>query len=777
LGKIERGYSKTTRHLIQVGVGLGTLYWVTAALLHALVFQEGTLAGQLFAPSPNDLWMRLLGVGVLVAFGSYSRTLLAERDDASDARRLQTAALEAAANAVVITDREARIVWVNPAFTRLTGYTRDEVIGQTPRLLRSGRQDPSFYKALWDTVLAGRVWHGQLINRRKDGSLYAEEQTVTPVFDRTQTVTHFVAIKQDVTDRQRAEAMLRESEERLRDLVENANDIIYTHDLAGNVTALNRAAEAVSGYTRDEALTMNIDDVVAPEHIDIVHREIERAVAERTPRILELDLITKDGRHVPLEVSARVVCENAVPTGIQGIARDISERKRVEATRQALSRASLQIQEPLALDERLDRLLQAATEVLGLHRLTIFLADPTGERLRPVATTRGENGTDQMAIPIGPEGGSLARAFLTRHMIACDSSMPVPRELRLQPPYDQIETLRTRALVIAPLVVRGRAIGVLGADLRNVPQPPGAVTLDLLQTFAAQAALAIEQARLYEEQRLAAARLEATVEERTRELREANTRLEAASRHKSAFLANMSHELRTPLNNILGFAELLANNAHGALTDQQARYLNYVLSSGRHLLSLINDLLDLSKVEAGRIALRRQVLRLCDALTAGLTEMHVQARAKALQLHLRLDDAPATITADPVRFKQILLNLLSNAVKFTPEGGTITVAARTVPGTQFNTGAAAATDPVAEFVEIAVRDTGIGIKDEDLPRLFQPFTQLESSYVKRYQGTGLGLALTRQLVELHRGQIWAESDGEGRGSTFVVRFPIEATSG
>jgi signal transduction histidine kinase len=241
----------------------------------------------------------------------------------------------------------------------------------------------------------------------------------------------------------------------------------------------------------------------------------------------------------------------------------------------------------------------------------------------------------------------------------------------------------------------------------------------------------------------------------------------------------MSHELRTPLNSILGFSELLTTARHGRLTEKQARYVQNIHTSGEHLLALINDLLDLSKVEAGKIEIRPETFVLSEALVGALTQIRPQADAKDLRLSLHAEEAPLTLNADPLRFKQIVFNLLSNALKFTPNGGTITVTARR--GSRGEGPGSSDASPLnpkpstlypGDFIEIAVSDTGIGITAEDLPKLFQPFTQLESPFVKRHQGTGLGLALTKYLVELHGGSIWAESAGEGLGSTFTVCLPL-----
>jgi signal transduction histidine kinase len=357
---------------------------------------------------------------------------------------------------------------------------------------------------------------------------------------------------------------------------------------------------------------------------------------------------------------------------------------------------------------------------------------------------------------------------------------PVPEELRLQPPYDQIAAFRSRVFAIVPLVVQGRAIGVLGVDRKHSRRPLEPATLEFLQLFAAQAAIAIENSRLYEQQQLAAIQLEATVEARTRELQVTNRRLEEASRHKSEFLANMSHELRTPLNSVIGFSQLLQDQTFGALSEKQGRYVANIETSGQHLLALINDLLDLSKVEAGKLELRPEPLNLADVLEASLASIRPQAEVKGQTLHLNFESVLPSLTADPVRLKQILFNLLSNAVKFTPDGGSVTVTARRVPSSEFHVPSSEpgtwdlepGTAGVTEFIEIAVADTGIGIKAEDLPRLFQEFMQLEAAATKRYEGTGLGLALTKRLVEMHGGWIWAESAGQGRGSTFTIRLPM-----
>jgi Amt family ammonium transporter len=217
----------------------------------------------------------------------------------------------------------------------------------------------------------------------------------------------------------------------------------------------------------------------------------------------------------------------------------------------------------------------------------------------------------------------------------------------------------------------------------------------------------------------------------------------------------MSHELRTPMNAVLGFAEMLQDQASGGLNPRQAKYVANVLTGGRHLLQLINDVLDLSKVEAGHMDLAYQILDVSETLRGVHAIAKALAMKKGLEFPFQIPDGLPPLAADGARVKQILYNLLSNAIKFTPEGGTVRLAAH----------------DRGDALEVVVSDTGIGLEDHDLQRIFQVFEQVDSSYARRQQGTGLGLSLTRQLVEMHGGRVWAESQGLGHGSTFRVTLP------
>jgi len=292
-----------------------------------------------------------------------------------------------------------------------------------------------------------------------------------------------------------------------------------------------------------------------------------------------------------------------------------------------------------------------------------------------------------------------------------------------------------RSIVAAPMIFEGRGIGALWVA-RSIT---GAFTdkqLTLLKTFAEQAVIAIQNARLFHE-----------IQDKSRQL-------ETANKHKSEFLANMSHELRTPLNAIIGFSEVLLERLFGELNDKQDDYLKDIHSSGRHLLSLINDILDLSKVEAGRMELEPSTFELASALSNAMTLIRERAQQHGIAMGQQVDTNLGVITADERKFKQIVLNLLSNAVKFTPDGGRIDVGAHRE----------------GDNVVVAVHDTGIGIAPEDQAAVFEEFRQVGRNYTNKQEGTGLGLALTKKFVELHGGRIWLESE-PGKGSTFTFTIP------
>ena len=292
-----------------------------------------------------------------------------------------------------------------------------------------------------------------------------------------------------------------------------------------------------------------------------------------------------------------------------------------------------------------------------------------------------------------------------------------------------------RSLLAVPLLFETQIVGSLvvwGREAGGFPQE----IVELLQTFATQSVLAIQNARLFRE-----------IEVKSKEL-------EVASQHKSEFLANMSHELRTPLNAIIGFSEVLSERMFGDLNEKQEEYLKDIYASGTHLLSLINDILDLSKIEAGRMELELTDFHLPTAFDNALTLVRERAGRRSITLEMSVDERLGEVRADERKIRQVVLNLLSNAIKFTPEGGCVEVVAMQKDGS----------------VEVSVSDNGVGIAPEDLEVVFEEFRQVGTAE-KKAEGTGLGLTLCRKFIELHGGKIWVKSQ-IGVGSTFTFTIPV-----
>jgi signal transduction histidine kinase/ActR/RegA family two-component response regulator len=303
-----------------------------------------------------------------------------------------------------------------------------------------------------------------------------------------------------------------------------------------------------------------------------------------------------------------------------------------------------------------------------------------------------------------------------------------------------------------PLISKGRLRGILEVFHRS-SYTPEAEWLEYLETMAGQAAIAINNAQLLHSLQEANAHLEQRVLERTAELQKTNVELERANRIKDEFLTNMSHELRTPLNSVLGLSESLLEQRRGSLNDSQQNSLQIIQSSGQHLLELINDILDLSKIDAGKFDFYPEMIDLDDLCTSSLTFVKSQAIKKSITVKYIHETSAIQIYADPRRLKQILVNLLSNAVKFTNERGWVTLRV---------------SDNVEQdLIQFSVSDNGIGIAKEDLPRLFQPFVQVDSRLNRQYEGTGLGLALVQKLTDLHGGSVQVESE-PGKGSCFTI---------
>jgi len=418
-------------------------------------------------------------------------------------------------------------------------------------------------------------------------------------------------------------------------------------------------------------------------------------------------------------------------TRTRDLARSVEELK-------ALGAVGRTVSSTLDLETVLSTIVSQASQLSGTDGGAIYEYDEEAEEFRLRATQnlamdfvellrstrirKGEGAVGQIAVTLEP------------------TQIP---DIGLDPMYQsRVRDAALRegyhALLAIPLLREQQIIGALIVN-RKAPGEFAPDVIELLRTFASQSALAVQNARLFQE-----------LEEKSRQL-------EVADRHKSEFLASMSHELRTPLNAVIGFSEVLLDRMFGELTPKQEEYLQDILTSGRHLLSLINDILDLAKIEAGRMELEVTDFHLPQAIDNAITLIRERAARRAIALEVEVDPRLGDIKGDERKVKQVLLNLLSNAVKFTREGGRVSVHAGLADG----------------FAEISVIDTGVGIAPEDHEAVFEEFRQVGSDYAKKHEGTGLGLTLSRRFVELHGGKIWVKSQ-LNQGATFTFTLPVKA---
>jgi PAS domain S-box-containing protein len=690
---------------------------------------------------------------------------LRRHDEAGEALRQSESRLrslfEHGEDLIVACRLDGTILNVNRAIEKTLGWSRDELIGQnislivTPASVELGQE--RVRRALAGEKLP-KIFELEAI--RRDGMLVPAEGWAHFIRDAAGRPIEHLGVFRDVTERRRGEEAIRESEARYRSVFDNANDSILTFTLEGVVTSVNRAYERLTDWTRDELIGLNWDVLIAPVDRERMADRTRRALAgEKLPSQFEVRTLCKDGRVVPLEGRTRMQRDlDGRPTGFQGIYRDITERKQAEeALRESEERYRAMFAEAQERGEVLDRLyrvmasmqvslnsqdrlrafVEGVHKVLGFDRFYVALASPDLAVFEVVAAA----GVEMFErLPLTPAAGPLYHAYATRQPLAILNDDDLRRVPPVGAEYRDRSYFRSRRFIVAPLIAGDRVIGVASADNKTTRRPITLANVELFTLVSQQLATALEEARLYAE-----------VERKSAEL-------ESASRHKSEFLANMSHELRTPLNAVIGFSEVLSERMFGELNEKQDEYLKDIHASGQHLLSLINDILDLSKIEAGKMELEPLDFDLPMTIDNALMLVRERAARRGIALHRAVDERLGQVEADERKIRQVLLNLLSNAIKFTPEGGRVEVAAKPVDG----------------FIEVSVSDTGVGIAPADQEAVFEEFRQVGTAD-KRVEGTGLGLALSRKFVELHGGKIWVKSQ-VGAGSTFTFSVPVRRAS-
>lgn len=504
---------------------------------------------------------------------------ITDRIKAEQRNRIMSQLLLSLNDAVVLTDENGNILEVNDAFCRITGYSKDEVIGKNPRILKSGLHDANFYKEMWDSILTKGYWKGEIINKKKNGEFYFALLSISSIKDEVHGLTYYLGIQSDITERKKAEEQIRYQ----ANLLENVNDAIIAADLNYRITSWNKAAEKMYGYKAEEVIGKEISEVVKVEFPGLTREQVRQILQEKGFWKGEAIHYNRFGEKIYVSSSLSIIRDiNGNPIGTVGINRDITEQKKAE-----------------------------------------------------------------------------------------------------------------------------------------------------------------EKLKLYAEQ-----------------LEIANAQLQELNKLKSEFLANTSHELRTPLNSIIGFLNLIKEGLYES-KEEMMQFVDNALMSARHLLNIINDILDIAKIEAGKLELTIEDVEVSELLQEVWTLSHVQAEQKKLEYRMIYPEKPIFIRGDRNRLKQILLNLIGNSIKFTHKGG-ITVKAEVFEE--------------KGHCQFSVIDTGIGISKEKQAKLFQKFVQADGTTTRKYGGTGLGLAITKSLVEMMGGVIELFSEGEGKGTTVTFTIPLSTKS-
>jgi PAS domain S-box-containing protein len=505
-------------------------------------------------------------------------------------------------------------------------------------------------------------------------------------------------------------------------MIESQPGIVYFFDEKGRFLRWNRNFETVSGYSAEEVAAMHPLDFIAPEE----QRLVEERVAEvfvKGESAVEACFLTRDGRAIPYYFTGRRIEFEGEPC-LVGVGLDVSERRNAEATQHQLAAIVLSSSDAI-ISKTSDGIITswnpAAAALLGYEEDEIL-----GQSITAL---------------VPQERLEEERAILAR--IAAGGSVEQLETVRLRKDGERIDL----SVTISPLVDADGRVSGASTIARDI------TLLKAREREKKEAERAMQELN---------STLESRVEQRTAELQTALVRAEAADRLKSAFLATMSHELRTPLNSIIGFTGILQQGLAGPLNDEQTRQLGMVRGSARHLLDVINDVLDLSKIEAGQLEIRAEPFDLRESVQRVVNSVETLAAKKNLTLRRELAPDLNTMVSDRRRIEQILLNLLSNAIKFTDHGG-VTVSVDLVA------------DPSHPNVRFRISDTGIGIRLHDLDVLFRPFQQVETGLTRTHEGTGLGLAISRRLAVLLGGDITVVSEWT-KGTEFSVTLPLERVS-
>jgi PAS domain S-box-containing protein len=616
--------------------------------------------------------------------------------------------VDSADDAIICNDREGRITAWNPAAERILGYAAEEVIGRDISLLfpPEGQDEEAAARA---RICNGKgATSSERVLLAKDGRRLALSVTMSAIRDAGGLGIGVSMICRAAGGTQAEIAALH-----LGAVVASSDDVIISKDLDGMVQSWNPAAERLFGFTAAEMIGQSIRRIIPRDRQSEEDEVLAKVRAGITVDHFETQRQAKDGRLVEISLTVSPILDRSGRIiGASKIARDIGDQKRIGAAALHLA-AVVQSSDDAIVSKNLDGIVQSW--------------NPAAERLF------GYRAAEMI-------GQSITKIVPSDRL---DEETYVLGRIRRGLSVDHFETIRQTkdgrlidiSLTVSPIRDHsGRIVGAskIARDIR-------------------------EHKRLLDERRIAAANEEAA---RREVLEGQNRRIREAARLKSEFVANMSHELRTPLNSILGFAELIADARFGPLPGRYQEFANVLHSSAQHLLQLINDILDLAKVDSGKIDLQPEPVDLAQVVAEATAIIGGLASRRKIEFTVDVDPALDIVHLDPMRLKQVLYNYLSNAIKFTEPEGRVALRVRPEQGERFR---------------IEVEDTGIGIKPEDEHRLFIEFQQLDAGTAKKFGGSGLGLALTKRLVEAQGGTVGVKSVF-GSGSTFFATLPRRVTA-
>lgn len=725
----------------------------------ARALQEGDFESPVPLEGPSELQT------FAQTFSEMARSLKASQAALMESQERVRAVLENALDAVVGIDAQGKIIDWNAQAVSLFGWSREEAAGR----FLADIVIPSRYREAHNQGMAAflKTGEGPILNRkieisalRKDRSEFPIELSVTPIQGDRSTV--FYGFISDISERKEAEGQIR-FQAHLLNVVGQA---VIATDLNGKITYWNRFAETLYGWPAAEAIGRNILDVTPTEASREAAAEIMARLRSGESWSGEFWVRRRAGNTFPAMVTNSPVRNNqGALIGMVGVSIDITDRRRGE---EALKEAHAQLEEKMAalqrqlnlsqvlhritsqfaLEEEVDlfyqEIVRETAHLTGAAQCAIWLIDREENRIIPrVFYGFNEKVVREMSLPIPPDGDDLIHRVLFRsETLALQPISHAPGAAK----YRQvIDRLKIESALVAPLHVRGEPIGLM-TICNKMKGPFTADDIQVSQTIANQTAIAISNVQYYEN-------LQKTNEELFRKTVEA----EEANRLKSQFLSNVSHELRTPLNAIIGYTSLLLDEIYGGVAEDQKMPLEGVKRNADDLLRLVNDVLDLSKIEAGKLTLDLGEVNLPSLIEEVLSAMKPLFEEKSLYVKSRIGAGIPPLVSDAGKIKQVVVNLLSNAVKFTKEGG-IVIEVKNRPREM--------------RVEMVVQDTGIGIKETNLPKIFDAFHQVDGAATREFGGVGLGLAIVKEMMDRLQGDVTVQSE-YGTGSIFTVYLPYK----